>query len=148
LGAHVRPGRLRESLRPGSGQGGEGETQRWTADPEELATLVTARTRAILICNPNNPTGARLEAPVLDAVCRVAERVGARVIADEIYPGAEREADATPPAGAGGAGGATRGLPVIAATSARSSRAGCRRRTACRGCASAGSWRRRRSSTN
>jgi len=96
LGAHVRPWRLRESLRPGSGQEGDEETQRWTADPEELATLVTARTRAILICNPNNPTGARLEAPVLDAVCRVAERVGAWVIADEIYRGAEREADDTP----------------------------------------------------
>src|SRR4029079_6461549 len=96
LGAHVRPGRLRESLRPGSGQGGEGETQRWTADPEELATLVTARTRAILICNPNNPTGARLEAPGLDAGRRVAERVGAVASAYEIYRGAEREADDTP----------------------------------------------------
>ncbi len=35
-------------------------TPRWRPDLELLATLVTARTRLILICNPNNPTGARL----------------------------------------------------------------------------------------
>jgi aspartate/methionine/tyrosine aminotransferase len=88
LGATVREWWLGES--------GSGETARWTADPGELHELVNARTRAIVICNPNNPTGARLDAAVLDAVCRAASRVGAWVIGDEIYRGAERAADDTP----------------------------------------------------
>ena len=91
------------------------------------------RTRAIVICNPNNPTGARLDAPTLDAdLPRSPRRVGAWVIDDEIYRGAEREADDTP--------------TMWGATNARSSRAACRRPTDCPGCASAGSSRRRRSS--
>ena len=84
LGATVRPWPLRES------------GARWTLDPAELAALVTPRTRAIFLCNPNNPTGARLDAGTLDEICRIAATVGAWVIDDEIYRGAEREADDTP----------------------------------------------------
>ena len=60
LGATVRPWPLRA-------------WERWTPDLEELRGLVTAKTRAILLCNPNNPTGARLDASTLDEVCRIAE---------------------------------------------------------------------------
>jgi aspartate/methionine/tyrosine aminotransferase len=69
---------------------------RWLADTDALRRLVTRKTRAILICNPNNPTGARLDDATLDEVCRIAGSVGAWVIGDEIYRGAEREADDTP----------------------------------------------------
>ena len=69
---------------------------RWTLDTTELATLVSARTRAIFLCNPNNPTGARLGADTLDEICRLAATAGAWVVSDEIYRGAEREADDTP----------------------------------------------------
>jgi aspartate/methionine/tyrosine aminotransferase len=96
LGAIVRPWRLREALRPGSGQAGDGEEARWTVDLDELKRLVGAKTRAILLCNPNNPTGARVDEAALDAVCRIASTVGAWVVGDEIYRGAEREADDTP----------------------------------------------------
>jgi aspartate/methionine/tyrosine aminotransferase len=89
LGATVRPWALREV------NGADGAV-RWAPDPGELASLVTPKTRAILVCNPNNPTGARLDEATLDEVCRVAARVGAWVIDDEIYRGAEREADETP----------------------------------------------------
>src|SRR5262249_28453545 len=61
LGATVREWWLHET--------GEGELAQWRPDPDELTRLVTPRTRAIVICNPNNPTGARLEAAVLDIVC-------------------------------------------------------------------------------
>jgi aspartate/methionine/tyrosine aminotransferase len=61
---------------------------RWRPDLEQLDGLVTSDTRAILICNPNNPTGARLTASELDAICRIASRVGAWVLSDEIYRGA------------------------------------------------------------
>jgi aspartate/methionine/tyrosine aminotransferase len=96
LGATVKPWRLREILRPGSGQAGAGSDARWAPDLTELETLVGPRTRAILLCNPNNPTGARLDEATLDAVCAVAARVGAWVIDDEIYRGAERVAEDTP----------------------------------------------------
>ncbi len=88
LGARVVPWRLRES--------GAGSAAGWTADIAELASLVTARTRAICLCNPNNPTGARVDDAVLDEVCRVAAKTGAWVLSDEIYRGAERDAVETP----------------------------------------------------
>ena len=54
-------------------------------DPEEIARLVTPRTRAIVIINPNNPTGAVYPRPVLEALARLAERSGLVVFSDEIY---------------------------------------------------------------
>ncbi|HEX4628787.1 MAG TPA: aminotransferase class I/II-fold pyridoxal phosphate-dependent enzyme [Gemmatimonadales bacterium] len=54
-------------------------------DPEELARLVSARTRAIVIINPNNPTGAVYPRAVLEALARLAERRGLIVFSDEIY---------------------------------------------------------------
>jgi alanine-synthesizing transaminase len=54
-------------------------------DPAELAALVTPRTRAIVVVNPNNPTGAVYPQPVLEAIARLAERQGLVVLSDEIY---------------------------------------------------------------
>lgn len=79
---------LGATLRPWPLAGGA-DHGRWRADLDALDALVTPRTRAVFICNPNNPTGARLTASDLDQVCRVAGRAGAWVIADEIYRGAE-----------------------------------------------------------
>src|SRR5579859_8076140 len=54
-------------------------------DPEEIARLITPRTRAIVVINPNNPTGAVYPRPVLEAIARLAERAGLVVYSDEIY---------------------------------------------------------------
>ncbi len=54
-------------------------------DPAELATLVTKRTRAIVIVNPNNPTGAVYPREVLQAIARLAEDHRLVVLSDEIY---------------------------------------------------------------
>jgi alanine-synthesizing transaminase len=54
-------------------------------DPGELASLVTKRTRAIVIINPNNPTGAVYPRPVLEALARLAEERRLVVFSDEIY---------------------------------------------------------------
>ena len=54
-------------------------------DPEEVARLVTARTRAIVVINPNNPTGAVYPRAVLEALARLAERHNLVVFSDEIY---------------------------------------------------------------
>jgi alanine-synthesizing transaminase len=54
-------------------------------DPEELAQLVSARTRALVIINPNNPTGAVYPRAVLAALAQLAEERGLVVFSDEIY---------------------------------------------------------------
>jgi hypothetical protein len=62
---------------------------RWRPDLNELDRLVTPRTKMIVICTPNNPTGARLTAAELDAVARAAGKHGAWILSDEVYRGAE-----------------------------------------------------------
>jgi aspartate/methionine/tyrosine aminotransferase len=64
---------------------------RWRMDIDALERLVTPRTRLIIICNPNNPTGARFPAADLDRVAAIAERHNSWLLADEIYRGAERD---------------------------------------------------------
>jgi aspartate/methionine/tyrosine aminotransferase len=62
---------------------------RWRIDLAELERLVTPRTKMIVICNPNNPTGARLTASDLDGIAQIADRHGAWILSDEVYRGAE-----------------------------------------------------------
>jgi aspartate/methionine/tyrosine aminotransferase len=71
--------------------------RRWALDLESLERAVTRDTTAILVCNPNNPTGAVLTAAEMDAVIAAADRVGAWIVADEIYRGAEVDTDETTP---------------------------------------------------
>src|SRR5579872_4166610 len=54
-------------------------------DPEEVASLVTPRTRAIVVINPNNPTGAVYPRAVLEALAALAHAHGLVVFSDEIY---------------------------------------------------------------
>ena len=54
-------------------------------DPEELAALITPRTRALVVINPNNPTGAVYPRAVLEQLARLAERSGLVLFSDEIY---------------------------------------------------------------
>jgi alanine-synthesizing transaminase len=54
-------------------------------NPEEIESLITKRTRAIVVINPNNPTGAVYPRHVLEAIARIAERYHLVVLADEIY---------------------------------------------------------------
>jgi aspartate/methionine/tyrosine aminotransferase len=70
---------------------------RWALDLEGLERAVGKRTKVIMVCNPNNPTGAVLSEAEMEAVIEVAARVGAWIVADEIYRGAEVDTDATSP---------------------------------------------------
>jgi alanine-synthesizing transaminase len=54
-------------------------------DPAEIESLVTRRTRAIVVVNPNNPTGAVYPRSVLEAIARIAEKHRLVVLSDEIY---------------------------------------------------------------
>jgi aspartate/methionine/tyrosine aminotransferase len=69
---------------------------RWQADLDALERLVSWRTKLIVICNPNNPTGARFEAGDLDRIAAIADRHGSWILSDEIYRGAERDGRETP----------------------------------------------------
>lgn len=64
---------------------------RWTVDTDALERLVGSRTRLIVICNPNNPTGTRIEDRDLQRIADIAGRHGAWILSDEIYRGAERD---------------------------------------------------------
>lgn len=61
------------------------EARGWAIDPSELAEKVTARTKAVVLCNPNNPTGAVASRVELEAVLQVARQHGLVVLSDEIY---------------------------------------------------------------
>jgi alanine-synthesizing transaminase len=54
-------------------------------DPAEIESLITRHTRAIVVINPNNPTGANYPRAVLEAIARLAERHQLVVYSDEIY---------------------------------------------------------------
>jgi aspartate/methionine/tyrosine aminotransferase len=73
------------------------EDQGWALDLDSLRRAVTPRTKLIAVCNPNNPTGRIMTAAEMDAVVAEAARVGAWLLADEVYGGAERESDVQTP---------------------------------------------------
>jgi len=54
-------------------------------DPDEIRSLVTPRTRAVVLINPNNPTGAVYSREVLEAIAGIADEHQLIVFADEIY---------------------------------------------------------------
>lgn len=56
-------------------------------DPEEIAALITPRTRALVLINPNNPTGAVYPRALLEALVALARRHGLLLMSDEIYDG-------------------------------------------------------------
>ncbi|MEM4703943.1 MAG: aminotransferase class I/II-fold pyridoxal phosphate-dependent enzyme [Candidatus Bathyarchaeia archaeon] len=62
---------------------------------EEINELASKKTKAILITNPNNPTGARLTLKELEEICGIAKSVGAYVIGDEVLCGLELDGEKT-----------------------------------------------------
>src|SRR5947199_3186441 len=83
LGARVREVWLREE-------------RAWTIDLDALAAAVNPRTRAICVCQPNNPTGQVLSQAEVQSIVRIADQHGAWIVADEVYRGAERSAEESP----------------------------------------------------
>ena len=73
------------------------EEKGWAPDLDALQNAVTPQTRLIAVCNPNNPTGRILTLDEMDAIIRIADSVGAWILADEVYSGAERLTDKQSP---------------------------------------------------
>ncbi|MDR0623327.1 MAG: pyridoxal phosphate-dependent aminotransferase [Treponema sp.] len=57
----------------------------WNPDLDDIRSKVSGRTKAVVIINPNNPTGAVYERPVLEGIAGIARENGLIVYADEIY---------------------------------------------------------------
>jgi len=83
FGATIAPIWLREELG-------------WQPDPAEIDVAIGPSTRLVVVTNPNNPTGAILAQEAVARITRRASEVGAWLLADEVYQGAEREAATTP----------------------------------------------------
>jgi len=66
------------------------EERGWAPDLDELNEVVSEKTRLIAVCNPDNPTGYILTEAEMEAIVAAADRVGAWILADEVYSGAER----------------------------------------------------------
>lgn len=73
------------------------QSRGWAPDLAELEEVVGPQTKLIAVCNPNNPTGYILTEAEMDAVVRVAESVGAWLLADEVYAGTELLTDRQTP---------------------------------------------------
>jgi len=54
-------------------------------DPDEIEALVSQRTRAIVLINPNNPSGASYPRALLERIVAIAERHNLLLMVDEIY---------------------------------------------------------------
>ncbi len=61
------------------------EAAGWNPDLADLEQKITPRTRAVVVINPNNPTGAVYDRSVLEGIARIAERHKLIVFSDEIY---------------------------------------------------------------
>lgn len=69
---------------------------RWALDAGSLERAVGERTKVVMVCNPNNPTGAVLTEDEMDAIVEAARSVDAWLVADEIYRGAEVSGETSP----------------------------------------------------
>lgn len=61
------------------------EASDWYPDLADIRRKITARTRAVVLINPNNPTGAVYPPEILQQVVALAEEHGLVVFSDEIY---------------------------------------------------------------
>jgi aspartate/methionine/tyrosine aminotransferase len=82
LGAQVRPFRLHEE-------------RGWAPDPAEIRSAIGPGTKLVVVTNPHNPTGHILADAMRRAIIDRAAEVGAWLLADEVYMGAERDGRTT-----------------------------------------------------
>lgn len=61
------------------------EQNEWNPDIDDIKAKITPRTKAIVIINPNNPTGALYSREILEAIVEIARQNQLMILADEIY---------------------------------------------------------------
>ena len=83
FGAQVRPFQLQEKTG-------------WEPYAEEIRTAIAPGTKLVVVTNPHNPTGHVLGDVARKVILERAAEVGAWILADEVYSGAERNGKTTP----------------------------------------------------
>lgn len=71
------------------------EADGWRADLDELGRLAAGGAKVIALANPNNPTGALLDADDLRRIASIADAAGAWVLCDEVYRGIDQAGTGT-----------------------------------------------------
>jgi alanine-synthesizing transaminase len=61
------------------------EANGWMPDLADLRSKITSKTRAVVVINPNNPTGALYSEDILKVIVQMAREFGLVVFADEVY---------------------------------------------------------------
>jgi alanine-synthesizing transaminase len=61
------------------------ENAEWQPDLEDIRSKITPKTKAIVVINPNNPTGAVYSREVLEGIADIAREHSLLLLADEIY---------------------------------------------------------------
>lgn len=61
------------------------EENGWEPDLDDIRSKITPNTKAIVVINPNNPTGAVYSREVLEGIAQIARENSLLVLADEIY---------------------------------------------------------------
>ncbi|QQU88736.1 pyridoxal phosphate-dependent aminotransferase [Corynebacterium glucuronolyticum] len=61
------------------------EENEWMPSVEDIRAKVTDKTKAIVVINPNNPTGAVYSRDVLKEIAQIARENGLLILSDEIY---------------------------------------------------------------
>lgn len=61
------------------------EANDWNPDIEDIESKITSKTKAIVLINPNNPTGAVYTKEIVEKIVRIAEKHQLILFSDEIY---------------------------------------------------------------
>lgn len=61
------------------------ESNHWNPDVEHIKSLITPKTKAILLINPNNPTGVLYSNEILLEIAEIARKNDLMILSDEIY---------------------------------------------------------------
>ena len=61
------------------------ESALWRPDVEDIRRRITPKTKAIILINPNNPTGAVYDGETVEEIYRLASERGLVIFSDEIY---------------------------------------------------------------
>lgn len=61
------------------------EVNDWNPDIEDIESKITSKTKAIVLINPNNPTGAVYTKEIVEKIVRIAEKHHLILFSDEIY---------------------------------------------------------------
>jgi len=61
------------------------EQNKWMPDPDDIRKKINSKTKAIVVINPNNPTGSLSSREVLTEIVKIAEEHNLLLLADEIY---------------------------------------------------------------